>query len=410
MGGVGFWFLGIQPMLQIIDAQGWQEVDCVILSSRVASSDSSDSDTYRIAITYEYEVGDARYEGDRYNFSIGSSSGYDRKAAVVARYPSGTETTCRVDPDDPSKSVIDPAPGLYLLWGLFPVPFLLIGIVGIVLMTIGRGWLNKPRHRAKRLSRASDSSERDSSVAPRPTPPGPKTDYDKQVDRLISKLDSGMPEPPPIHHGPLPLESENNRKTIVIVLGCFTLFWNGFVFAFLLPQITGGGDVDIFMSLFSIPFILAGLGLLGFTIHQFLSLFNPQIHLQLSDGDLRLGESYSLAWNLTGNADRLTQLVIYLEGRESATYRRGTDTRTERSLFHKQILVDEQRLHFKDGRVALDLPEDSVPTLKGLRNEIQWRLVVSGDIPWWPDLQDAFTVWVRAPKRFEDDTPRRTAP
>ena len=387
MGSAAFAFLAVIPIWQIIKAQGWEPVDCTILTSEVETSSSSDGNTYRIAITYAFELGGEEFEGDRYNFSRGSSSGYDGKAEVVGRYPPGSQTLCFVDPQSPSDSVINRSPGWFLLWGLFPIPFLLVGFGGMYAVYRWGDELGKPTRRAKRTrSRRQDTETQD---------------LDPQQAALLAKLD-GRPEIPEVRPGPMVLESEGSRLVSFIAIGIFSLFWNGFV-GFFVFELIREDNPSWVMLLFMSPFVLAGIAMIGATIHQGLAIFNPKIHLTLSDGDLRLGETYSLSWKLDGRSNRLQRLTISLEGREQATYRRGTDTRTEHSIFHRHILVDEQRIHFTDGRVALPIPLDFVPSFKASRNEIQWRIRVTGDIPFWPDISEAFQLWVSPPKAFEKE-------
>ncbi len=389
VGLVAFWFLAVLPVLQIVDARSWEAVSCTILTSEVESHSGSDSTTYSVAITYEYEVGGQRITGDRYNFSSGSSSGYDGKAKVVGQYPPGFETLCFVDPEDPSASVLNRSPGWFLLWALFPIPFMLIGFGGMYFIYGWGGRLGKPKRRAKRPVREN----RDGSTA----------DLDPQTAALLARLDS-RPEIPKPQPGPLTLESASGRLTNFIGIGIFTLIWNGFI-GYMTFEMIKGDDPSWFMLLFMSPFLLAGIAMVGLTIHQGLAIFNPKVHLTVSDGDLRLGETYSLSWKMEGSSNRLQRLTVCLEGREQAIYRRGTDTKTEHSVFHRHVLVDEQRLHFTDGRVALPIPRDSVPSFKAHRNEIQWRITVAGDIPYWPDIKEAYDLWVSPPKNLDKEEP-----
>ena len=63
--------------------------------------------TYRIDISYKYEVDGREFQSYRYSFWAGSSSGRKDKQAVVDRFPPGTRAFCYVNPDDPTQAVID---------------------------------------------------------------------------------------------------------------------------------------------------------------------------------------------------------------------------------------------------------------------------------------------------------------
>ena len=88
--------------------------------------------TYSVYILYEYEFGGQTYKSDRYDFIGGSSSGYEGKARVVAAYESAERPVCYVNPTNPSESVLKRGFHAKLLLALFPLPFLLVGVVGIV--------------------------------------------------------------------------------------------------------------------------------------------------------------------------------------------------------------------------------------------------------------------------------------
>ena len=144
-----------------------------------------------------------------------------------------------------------------------------------------------------------------------------------------------------------------------------------------------------------IPFVLVGVGLVAFFFYQVLATFNPRPHLTLADGHLTPGGETTLRWQLHGRPGRLRKLTIELEGRESARYRRGTDTHTDHHVFFSHELVSEHSfLNFHRGEVALRLPERTMPSFEATNNKIEWRLKVRGDIPSWPDVIDDFEITV----------------
>ena len=194
-----FYFLTWKPLYGIYEASRWEEKDCEVLSSRLVESRGSDGSTYRIDIRYRYEGPWGSYEGDRYNFSVGSSSGYDRKAKIVDAHPPGIEVPCYVDPDDPTRSVINRKPGFYLLWGLFPLPFLLVGFGGLIGVAIA--------------SRATpEGIER---LAGRSRPQRRRSDPETRTATRAG-LVSRTPTQPSDARGPLELEPEVSAKMKVI--------------------------------------------------------------------------------------------------------------------------------------------------------------------------------------------------
>ena len=132
-GGALFWFLGIHPLLRAYDARSWAECPAQIVSSTVEShAGSKGGSTYNVAITFDYFFQGRNYRGTHYDFSSGSSSGYEAKREIVDRFPEGARTTCWVNPKNPYDAVIDKGLGWWLMWGLFPLPFLGVGLGGLV--------------------------------------------------------------------------------------------------------------------------------------------------------------------------------------------------------------------------------------------------------------------------------------
>ena len=107
-GSAAFYFLTWKPIAGLVAARGWVATECVITSSRVDESQGSDGSTYRVDVHYTYQADGQSYTGDRYDFSVGHSSGYKGKARVVEALPPGSETSCYYDPDQPGRSVINP--------------------------------------------------------------------------------------------------------------------------------------------------------------------------------------------------------------------------------------------------------------------------------------------------------------
>ena len=43
----------------------------------------------------------------------------------------------------------------------------------------------------------------------------------------------------------------------------------------------------------------------------------------------------------------------------------------------------------------MEIPEDTMHSFASPNNEVVWSLVVSGDIPRWPDVDETFDIEVR---------------
>jgi len=130
----------------------------------------------------------------------------------------------------------------------------------------------------------------------------------------------------------------------------------------------------------------------------FLALFNPRAEVQISAPPAP-GVPVALSWRFLGNAGRLRRLTIKVEGREEATYRRGTDTTTVKRTFARYVVLDTtEPSRIASGETLLALPADTMHTFEASRNKVLWSLKLHGDIPNWPDIDDevALTVYPTA--------------
>jgi hypothetical protein len=138
-----------------------------------------------------------------------------------------------------------------------------------------------------------------------------------------------------------------------------------------------------------------GVGLVVGAFYALLALFNPRCALTLGRGDLALGETAELRWEFTGRFDRIHRLVLRVEGREEATYRRGTSTYTDKNVFYALDLVDTLRpAEIRSGTARFTVPADTMHSLSAGNNRIVWGLVVHGHIHGWPDVKDEYALTV----------------
>jgi hypothetical protein len=357
------YFLLVRPLWLWGDSRSWPQTTCTVLESRVGERSDSDGTTYSVDVVYTYSFGGRGYRSDRYGFFGGSSSGYEGKARIVARYPPGSRVPCWVDPDDPEYAVLSREPSVLWLVGLVPLVFVLAGGGGIVwAVRSGRG----ARARAAALAMAPASP-------------------------------FGV-EPPPGAGGTLDLRPAVSPGLKLGGLVFVSLFWNGIVSVFLFQVVQSwrAGQPDGCLTVFLIPFVLVGVGLVFGAIRQFLVLFNPRPRLALTPGALVLGESAYLQWSFAGRVGRVRRFVVVLEGREEAQYRRGTDTHTDRQVFATVPVVDiDQPFAIASGSTGFAVPADTVPTFKAEHNKVLWTLKVSCEIPGWPDSEDDYEVLVR---------------
>jgi hypothetical protein len=182
-----------------------------------------------------------------------------------------------------------------------------------------------------------------------------------------------------------------------IALLVAAVFWNlisGVAFYFTLEEFRSGG-AGIFVVLLVSLFPLVGLGFIAATIFSFLALFNPKPDLTIDRAQLPPGAETRLHWRFSGATTRLVSLTITLTGCESARYRRGTSTYTEKHVFYKkQLFFSLNRSAIQSGSVSAAIPAGYMPSFKAPNNEIIWQITMEGKIPNWPDLRAEFPLTV----------------
>ncbi|MFG0320519.1 MAG: DUF3592 domain-containing protein [Planctomycetota bacterium JB042] len=159
-GGVSLLLLAIVGVLlwgrrQAREDATWTETPCVVLStdaSILAGDRRASRDRYSIATSYRYEVDGMTYEGRGFGRPEAFPPGLDFLDAqefAQAGGADGTADRCRVDPDDPTRSVfrvLDPestvVPMRIALISL--AVFLLVFVYGLQ-RGIRLGWLTDHR-------------------------------------------------------------------------------------------------------------------------------------------------------------------------------------------------------------------------------------------------------------------------
>jgi len=380
IGSVVSWFLFVRPLMRVDAAESWAETPCTVVSSEVESHAGSDSTTYSVHIVYRYEVEGQEYTSERYDFLGGSSSGYEGKARIVAQHPPGKKTVCYVNPEDPAEAVLDRTFGAKYLLGLIPVAFVLIGLVGLLATAFARRRVATGQLGPTWLPESARA-------ALAPTPDG----Y-----RLLTSA------------GPITVRPTSSARSKFIGVTIFAVFWNGIVSIFVWQVVEGfrSGSPEWFLTIFMIPFVLVGLGAIGAVFYFLLALFNPRPVLTVSSESLPLGGTLDLDWALVGRTRAVQRLTLYLEGREEATYRRGTDTVTDKHVFTTVPVADTtDRYEILAGKGQVAVPPDTMHSFQAPNNKIVWALHVHADVVRWPDVKAEFPIAVLPLLATEEGTP-----
>lgn len=334
-------FFCLVPVLKSLNAANWERVQAEVLKSEVKTNHDSDGNTYKPDVRFRYSYDGYTYESDKYSFiSFVSTSSLKSVRRDVKSVPVGSRPMAYVNPKNPKEAVLSVRLSwFYLFTFLFGGVFALVG--GVIVFGVGLGAL-KPRLQSGHV--------------PVPRSGGPQ----------VLKSRSG---------GPV-------ARFIAIVIFC--AIWNGAVYLLFVK------DAPFF---FKLIFGLIGLVLIGAAGHALLSLFNPRLEVETDSRYVRLGESFRLKWSLSGENTNIKKFSVTLNGQEEATYRRGTDTYTDRNIFYTQTIVSQESgVTEQAGTQSVTVPADTMYSWKSTNNKIVWFLKFTGEIEKWPDIKEEYEI------------------
>ncbi|MCA9494524.1 MAG: DUF3592 domain-containing protein [Myxococcales bacterium] len=340
------WVMVLRPFADWMAARSWEETTCEITSARVQVAYDDDGDSFTPVVTYRYEVGGRVGNGSAIDFSP-SDQGYDDRSDAdrwIAEHDVGSRHPCWADPETADRAVLDRGLGGWLLWALAPLPFLGVAVGALIAL------VNGGRMRQVEAPSAAPTL--------------------------------------PVGEGPLELRREGNPWLTAAILAAFAVVWEGFsLFAF-------GQTNDPCSSFFVGIFVLIGIGVGLAVPYQVGRALNPKVELVIAPGALAPGVAFDLLWRMEGRSARVRRLVVKLIGKETATYKRGTNTSTAEHVFYEKVLADVTGAEVASGMAAAELPAGTVPSFKSNNNAISWALVVEGEIAWWPDIDDRYEITV----------------
>jgi len=354
-GSAAFYFLTVAPLTRYSESKSWTETECEIVWSRVRMEDGDDGGrTYRPDIFYRYTYGGLVYHSNTIGLFKTSSSGRDSKQKTVDAHPPGHRGLCFVDPNNPTRALLDSSIGWKGLFFLFPLPFLAIGFGGLYVTLFHKTKLPDKKGRQKILTKLKYRGRATFS-------PGKKRVY----------------------------------KVLGAVFACLPVA--------VLTAVTGWAaadkpDGDTAEKVLSVACALMALLTLWMGVRisrSVLALFNPAPALTLTPGHLPVGGAGVLSWHTSGNVGKLENLKIRLSGKECATYRSGKSTYTKESIFYDREIGTVTTLsEIRSGETRIAIPPDTVPSLDARNNKIFWQLTVAASIPSFPDIEDTYKITV----------------
>jgi hypothetical protein len=363
---------------------------CRVLQERLAESENEQ--TYRPEFLIAYEIDGQEYSTWTYDVTKAYSGDRAAQRAILEEFDVGGEYPCWYDPDEPQTAVLKRDYTWYSwIMLLLPLTFVIIGGGGLIYQALNWGTSTERRlDLARRVSRMELFEPGDLSDG-FPTVPGEGNLTNSPGTRLAYRL---------------PISVSPGWALAAIVAAC--LFWNGMVSIFVTIAVRGhlAGEPDWFLSLFLVPFLLIGLGLIFFTVRQLLitSGVGPTL-VEISDHPLVPGGEYEIMLSQSGRLS-MNSLVVLLRCQEEATYQQGTNSRTETSTVYEQEVFRREGFEIHQGipfeaGATLTIPTSAMHSFKTARNAVVWKLVVRGDVAGWPDYERDFPllVYPRAVRR-----------
>lgn len=359
---------------------------CVVLDKRIVEI-RDDGTTYRPEIHIKYTVSGREFQIWTYDAAKVSSSGRAGKQNILDQFTVGKEYPCWHDPDDPSKAVLVRGFSWTMLLPLFPLIFVVIGLVGMVYSL--RGGSTKERKPAD-----SDFGSFDATA-----PAGQSGGGSELVE---------FPTVPVKDLSDQPGKTLKYRLSPSISPGCALIgilvggiFWNGMVSVFVTLAVRShlAGKPEWFLTIFLIPFVLIGIGIVFAFFRQLLVTTGVgPTEAEISDHPLRPGGAYQLFVSQSGNL-QMNDLRVLLVCEEAATYRQGTSTSTDTRRVFEQELFRNEAFEIQKGlpyetRCELLVPPGAMHSFEVSNNKIKWKIVIAGDVAGWPNFERDYPVVV----------------
>jgi hypothetical protein len=359
------------------------ETTCKVLEKQIGKRSADDGGTlYRPEIKIQYEVGGVEYKDPHYDIRQSCfSSREDAQAALDAfeLYSVHQRTyPCWYDPAHPDVAVLVRGSS-WATWLVFTVPIslILIGAGGLVYTLLHWG-----KSAERRAAGAGGNGNRWPFVpqgADMTNSPGTRLKF-----RLPMATSPGW---------------------ALFGTFAFCILWNGVVAVLAIVVVRGlvvGKPGLLLPALILVPLAAVGVWALVVLAHRLWTTtgIGPTL-VEISDHPLRPGRQYHVFLSQSG---RLTmhRLQMHVVCEEVATYRQGTDTRTETREVYGGDVFRGDNFEIRGGMpfeadVELSVPRQAMHSFAAEHNEIHWTLVVEGNAAGWPAFRRAFPVIVCPP-------------
>ena len=357
-----------------------------LMRRTVEDPPGSYSATWQPCLRVRYEVGgSAREQWTRPSHSTVTS---DRSAAIrnLSAWTLGEEVPGWYDPAAPDVIVLERGYNwwMWLLALLLPGALLAFGGKGLARSIRGWGKSEEFRAAAGGLTDFFDPLAAPARAADLPGVPA--------CEDMVNS-------PGTILRYRLPIESPETWN--LLGLGLFALAWNAIVAVLAVGAGVDllGGRTDWFLFALLVPFLTVGIG--GVVYFVRMLVFATAVgttQVEISDLPLRPGGRYDVLL-AQGGAGTFRSLELRLELEELATFRQGTDTRSERLIVWQSPVEAWRGVQLSPGtrfeaRAAICIPTTAMHSFTAEHNGVRWRLAVRGTPVRWPAFERIFPLVV----------------
>ena len=358
------------------------ESSCMVLEARLDKS-LRPTEHYRPELLIEMRD-DADVREVLVSLSSFQSS-REAQLAILNRYQVGASYACWYDAVAPEIVKLR-KPSLFRFWLVLValIALILIGGGRVVYTVVDVGTSPERRaaiaNRATRLDLIREAAQSSSDY---PSVPGDANMKNSPGIKLAYRL--------PIVRSPV---------LRVLAAGLFCLVWSSIALVFLAVVVNSflRGRPEWALGLVTIVFLPIGVWSVIYFVRQlvFVAGIGPT-GIEISDHPLYPGRSYRVILTQAGrfSVDRLGMVLVC---EEEATYRQGTDVRTEIRRVHEQQVFQCENVTMRFGwpfeyECELEIPQHAMHSFRASSNSVQWKLVVEGEVAKWP-FQRNFPVVV----------------
>ena len=391
MGAASFYLLLTQMILPEWQAnRRFAPAHCIVENKSLGTIEVDGKNRYRPEILVRADLAGEAHLTSTYdiNYHLYPYSQAEAEA-ILDQFEIGQSYRCWYDPADPSRVVLVRGYSWWIwLLLILPSSFIVVGLIGSVRALLQTGTSAERRaamaQKAAHLDLFDDAEARGMhypnipSIAPITDSAGTRLAYRLAVDAAPGWNLAGV--------------------LAICVL------WNGIVAWFVIVNLHShlNNRGDWLMTLLLSPFVAVGIGIIWFVVRQVIFTAGMgSTRVEISDHPLMPGQSYELMISHAGRLHRHA-LEVSLVCVEKATYRQGTDTRSEATPIYEQCLYqrdmqDEGPGAEQEDFCQVQVPEGAMHSFKSGHNEIKWSLVVRGAVANWPDFRRVFPLIVYPP-------------